>query len=97
MSIPKTELWTVQTVQYHANCMLDTEFAVRRRLLTSSTTSTHCSKGATPLLSWSSSRITETMTSHTHGSSTANLVGGFYRVGKKIGASKFGGIFEGAQ
>ena len=36
------------------------------------------------------------MTSHsTHASSTANLVGIHYRVGKKIGEGSFGVIFEG--
>ncbi|CAA7271540.1 unnamed protein product [Cyclocybe aegerita] len=36
-----------------------------------------------------------TMTSHSHPSSTANLVGVHYRVGKKIGEGSFGVIFEG--
>lgn len=36
------------------------------------------------------------MTSHSHASSTANLVGIHYRVGKKIGEGSFGVIFEGA-
>lgn len=36
------------------------------------------------------------MSQHTHGSSTANLVGVHYRVGKKIGEGSFGVIFEGA-
>lgn len=35
------------------------------------------------------------MTSHPHQSSTANLVGVHYRVGKKIGEGSFGVIFEG--
>jgi len=35
------------------------------------------------------------MTSHSHASSTANLVGIHYRVGKKIGEGSFGVIFEG--
>ena len=35
------------------------------------------------------------MTSHSHGSSAANLVGIHYRVGKKIGEGSFGVIFEG--
>jgi len=35
------------------------------------------------------------MTSHSHASSTANLVGLHYRVGKKIGEGSFGVIFEG--
>ena len=35
------------------------------------------------------------MTSHSHGSSSANLVGIHYRVGKKIGEGSFGVIFEG--
>ncbi|RDB20985.1 Casein kinase I 1 [Hypsizygus marmoreus] len=35
------------------------------------------------------------MTSHPHSSSTANLVGIHYRVGKKIGEGSFGVIFEG--
>jgi len=35
------------------------------------------------------------MTSHSHQSSTANLVGVHYRVGKKIGEGSFGVIFEG--
>ncbi|KAJ3503772.1 hypothetical protein NLJ89_g8286 [Agrocybe chaxingu] len=35
------------------------------------------------------------MTSHSHPSSTANLVGVHYRVGKKIGEGSFGVIFEG--
>lgn len=33
--------------------------------------------------------------SHAHSSSTANLVGVHYRVGKKIGEGSFGVIFEG--
>ncbi|KAG6814510.1 hypothetical protein H0H92_000035 [Tricholoma furcatifolium] len=36
------------------------------------------------------------MSSHPHSSSTANLVGVHYRVGKKIGEGSFGVIFEGA-
>ncbi|KAG6868708.1 bifunctional choline kinase/ethanolamine kinase cki1 [Termitomyces sp. T159_Od127] len=35
------------------------------------------------------------MSSHPHSSSTANLVGAHYRVGKKIGEGSFGVIFEG--
>lgn len=35
------------------------------------------------------------MSSHPHQSSTANLVGVHYRVGKKIGEGSFGVIFEG--
>ncbi|OCH95562.1 CK1/CK1/CK1-G protein kinase [Obba rivulosa] len=35
------------------------------------------------------------MSSHTHPSSTANIVGAHYRVGKKIGEGSFGVIFEG--
>jgi len=35
------------------------------------------------------------MASHSHPSSTANLVGVHYRVGKKIGEGSFGVIFEG--
>ncbi|KAJ3725817.1 CK1/CK1/CK1-G protein kinase [Lentinula raphanica] len=35
------------------------------------------------------------MTSHSHSSSTANVVGVHYRVGKKIGEGSFGVIFEG--
>jgi len=35
------------------------------------------------------------MSQHTHNSSTANLVGVHYRVGKKIGEGSFGVIFEG--
>lgn len=35
------------------------------------------------------------MASHSHQSSTANLVGVHYRVGKKIGEGSFGVIFEG--
>lgn len=35
------------------------------------------------------------MTSQPHASSTANLVGIHYRVGKKIGEGSFGVIFEG--
>lgn len=35
------------------------------------------------------------MSSHPHSSSTANLVGQHYRVGKKIGEGSFGVIFEG--
>jgi hypothetical protein len=33
--------------------------------------------------------------SHAHSSTTANLVGVHYRVGKKIGEGSFGVIFEG--
>lgn len=36
-----------------------------------------------------------TMASHSQSSSTANLVGVHYRVGKKIGEGSFGVIFEG--
>jgi hypothetical protein len=39
--------------------------------------------------------LNETMSSHPHGSSTANIVGIHYRVGKKIGEGSFGVIFEG--
>jgi len=39
--------------------------------------------------------LTTTMASHSHPSSTANLVGVHYRVGKKIGEGSFGVIFEG--
>lgn len=35
------------------------------------------------------------MASHSHHSSTANLVGVHYRVGKRIGEGSFGVIFEG--
>ncbi|KAF9052925.1 CK1/CK1/CK1-G protein kinase [Panaeolus papilionaceus] len=35
------------------------------------------------------------MTSHSHNSSTANIVGVHYRVGRKIGEGSFGVIFEG--
>ncbi|KAF8637389.1 hypothetical protein AX17_002885 [Amanita inopinata Kibby_2008] len=35
------------------------------------------------------------MTSHSHSSSTSNIVGVHYRVGKKIGEGSFGVIFEG--
>jgi casein kinase 1 len=35
------------------------------------------------------------MASHSHPSSTANIVGAHYRVGKKIGEGSFGVIFEG--
>lgn len=35
------------------------------------------------------------MTSQSHSSSTANIVGIHYRVGKKIGEGSFGVIFEG--
>ena len=35
------------------------------------------------------------MSSHTHNSSTTNIVGIHYRVGKKIGEGSFGVIFEG--
>lgn len=35
------------------------------------------------------------MASHSHPSSTANIVGVHYRVGKKIGEGSFGVIFEG--
>jgi hypothetical protein len=42
-------------------------------------------------------RLFPTMASHSHPSSTANLVGVHYRVGKKIGEGSFGVIFEGNQ
>jgi casein kinase 1 len=35
------------------------------------------------------------MASHSHQSSTANIVGVHFRVGKKIGEGSFGVIFEG--
>jgi casein kinase 1 len=35
------------------------------------------------------------MASHSHPSSTANIVGVHYRVGRKIGEGSFGVIFEG--
>jgi hypothetical protein len=61
--------------------------------------STSAKRANIPLLSFSfpSLPVSQNMSAHTHGSSssTQNIVGVHYRVGKKIGEGSFGVIFEG--
>ena len=45
---------------------------------------------------WKLNTIAPSTQSHSSSSSTANVVGVHYRVGKKIGEGSFGVIFEGA-